>query len=639
MGQGTDRNIVDPGFGDRPHVLQGHAAGGLEPSPTMHQAHRLGQHFNAHVVQQEARNARVERFPDVLQRSGFDLDLEGGPGAPRPPDGLRKGAGEVHVVVLDQDHVVEAEAMVGAASPGDGEFVKGAQPRGRLSGIENPGVRAGDGIDESAGQRGDSRHPPQEVEGCPFRCEDCARRALDLGQECARRHALAFLHSRRELDSRIVLAEHRSGHVQPGDDTVLFGNQMGAGPAIRGHNSSRGHIATADVLRKGETYGVLQTLFQHASLSIIVYPDEPGPATGRSRGRPGLAERRENDAGGGLQERTIVSPPTSEVQRMNASPARSPSQVQPVAKKILDNLERVVVGKPHALELVLTGLLCQGHVLIEDVPGVGKTILARALAQSLGCTFSRVQFTPDLLPSDITGTSVFDPQSRQFQFRPGPLMAQVVLADEINRATPKTQSALLEAMEERQITIDGVAHVLPEPFMVIGTQNPIEYEGTFPLPEGQLDRFLLRIRLGYLSKDEEIEMAERQLLDHPLKTLKAVVTQQQVTAMQAAIKRVHVSPAVKRYIVDLIFATRDLEAVYLGSSPRGTLGLFRGSQALAALQGREFVLPDDVKALAEPVLAHRIILDPASRMRSSTAEQVVTRVLQTVPIPDPEPSP
>lgn len=324
---------------------------------------------------------------------------------------------------------------------------------------------------------------------------------------------------------------------------------------------------------------------------------------------------------------------------MNASPARSPSQVQPVAKKILDNLERVVVGKPHALELVLTGLLCQGHVLIEDVPGVGKTILARALAQSLGCTFSRVQFTPDLLPSDITGTSVFDPQSRQFQFRPGPLMAQVVLADEINRATPKTQSALLEAMEERQITIDGVAHVLPEPFMVIGTQNPIEYEGTFPLPEGQLDRFLLRIRLGYLSKDEEIEMAERQLLDHPLKTLKAVVSQQQVTAMQAAIKRVHVSPAVKRYIVDLIFATRDLEAVYLGSSPRGTLGLFRGSQALAALQGREFVLPDDVKALAEPVLAHRIILDPASRMRSSTAEQVVTRVLQTVPIPDPEPSP
>jgi MoxR-like ATPase len=319
---------------------------------------------------------------------------------------------------------------------------------------------------------------------------------------------------------------------------------------------------------------------------------------------------------------------------MNPSSGSDPSRVHPLTQQLLDNLGRVVVGKRRELELVLTGLLAQGHLLIEDVPGVGKTMLARALAQSLGCTFSRIQFTPDLLPSDITGTSVFNPRSREFEFRPGPLMAQIVLADEINRATPKTQSALLEAMEERQITIDGIAHPLPRPFLVIGTQNPIEYEGTFPLPEGQLDRFLLRVRLGYLSKAEEVEMAERQQFEHPLASLPAIISESQLEAAQEAVKNVHLSPSVKRYIVDLIFATRDLEGVYLGSSPRGTLGLFAGSQALAAIRGRDYVLPDDVKSLAEPVLAHRIILDPAARMRASSPQQVIARLLDQVPLPD-----
>jgi MoxR-like ATPase len=322
---------------------------------------------------------------------------------------------------------------------------------------------------------------------------------------------------------------------------------------------------------------------------------------------------------------------------MNPPPSVEPASVQPLAQKIINNTERVIVGRRRELELVLAGLLCQGHLLIEDVPGVGKTVLSRSLARSLGCTFSRIQFTPDLLPSDITGTSVFNPQNRQFEFRPGPLMAQIVLADEINRATPKTQSALLEAMEERQITIDGISHALPRPFLVIATQNPIEYEGTFPLPEAQLDRFLLRIRLGYLSKDEEIDMAERQQFDHPLTTLAAVVGQEELAGLQKAVRHVFVSPAVKRYIVDLTFSTRDLDSVYLGASPRGTLGLYRGSQALAALRGRDHVLPDDVKALAEPVLAHRIIVDPTARMRGMSASQVVARLLEQVPLPDAAP--
>jgi MoxR-like ATPase len=310
--------------------------------------------------------------------------------------------------------------------------------------------------------------------------------------------------------------------------------------------------------------------------------------------------------------------------------------VQQLGQQLRDNLGRVILGKPRELELLLVGLLCQGHVLIEDVPGVGKTVLARGLAQSLGCSFSRIQFTPDLLPSDITGSSIFNQQTHQFEFRAGPLMAQIVLADEINRATPKTQSALLEAMEERQMTVDGVARPLPDPFMVIATQNPIEYEGTFPLPEAQLDRFLLRLRLGYLPKDQEIAMMERQQFEHPLRGLQAVASQAQLLDIQAAVKHVHVSEPVKRYIADLTAATRGLEGIYLGASPRGSLGLFRAGQALAALRGREYVLPDDVKALAEPVLAHRLIVDPAARMRSLHAAEVVADLLQQIPLPDAE---
>jgi MoxR-like ATPase len=309
-------------------------------------------------------------------------------------------------------------------------------------------------------------------------------------------------------------------------------------------------------------------------------------------------------------------------------------EVQAQSHKIIDNLETVIVGKRRELELVLIGLLCQGHILIEDVPGVGKTILARSLAQSLGCTFSRIQFTPDLLPSDITGSSIFNQQTRQFEFRPGPIIGQIVLADEINRATPKTQSALLEAMEERQITIDGVVHALPQPFMVIGTQNPIEYEGTFPLPEAQLDRFLLRVSLGYLSKREEIRMIEDQQFTHPIQSVNTVVSAEDLLALQEAVKHVFVSDAIKQYVVDLTFATRENDSLYLGSSPRGSLGLFRTGQAYAALQGRDYVLPDDIKALAEVVLAHRVMVNPSARLKQVTPKRVIGDVLQRVPLPD-----
>ncbi len=309
-------------------------------------------------------------------------------------------------------------------------------------------------------------------------------------------------------------------------------------------------------------------------------------------------------------------------------------EVQAQSRKIVDNLETAIVGKRRELELVWIGLLCQGHVLIEDVPGVGKTILARSLAQSLGCSFSRIQFTPDLLPSDITGSSIFNQQTRQFEFRPGPIIGQIVLADEINRATPKTQSALLEAMEERQITIDGVVHRLPQPFMVIGTQNPIEYEGTFPLPEAQLDRFLLRVSLGYLTKREEIRMIEDQQFAHPLQSLNAVVSAEELLALQEAVKHVFVSEAVKQYVVDLTFSTRENDSLYLGSSPRGSLGLFRTGQAYAAMQGRDYVLPDDIKALAETVLAHRVMVNPSARLKQVTPKRVIGDLLLRLPVPD-----
>lgn len=308
-------------------------------------------------------------------------------------------------------------------------------------------------------------------------------------------------------------------------------------------------------------------------------------------------------------------------------------QVQNIAEQLITNIEKVIIGKRESVELTIIGLLTQGHLLIEDVPGVGKTMLARTLARSLGCAFNRLQFTPDMLPSDVTGVSIFNQVSREFEFRPGPIMAQIVLADEINRATPKTQSALLEAMQERTITVDGQTHALPQPFMVLGTQNPIEYEGTFPLPEAQLDRFLMRVRLGYLKREDEIAVLTSQQSHHPLDDLQAVVSQAQIVSVQDQVSDVYVAEAIKRYIVDLARQTRDHNDVYLGVSTRGSLALFHACQARAALHGRSFVLPDDVKALARPVLAHRLILRPAARLQDVSAERVIDELVSTLPVP------
>jgi len=309
------------------------------------------------------------------------------------------------------------------------------------------------------------------------------------------------------------------------------------------------------------------------------------------------------------------------------------ADIQTIAERIISNIEKVIVGKRDSVELAVISLLCQGHLLIEDVPGVGKTMLARSLARSLGCSFSRIQFTPDMLPSDVTGVSIFNQVSRQFEFRPGPVMAQIVLSDEINRATPKTQASLLEAMEERQVTVDGVTHILPKPFMVLATQNPIEYEGTFQLPEAQLDRFLLRIRLGYPSLDHEIEVLERQQLQHPIDDLQQVVSLDELLDAQKAVKNVFVSVPVKRYMVELVRQTRQHSEVYLGASPRGSLTLFRTGQARAAVQGRDFVLPDDIKVLAKSALSHRVILGPAARLRDLNAEQILEEILNNQPVP------
>jgi MoxR-like ATPase len=301
--------------------------------------------------------------------------------------------------------------------------------------------------------------------------------------------------------------------------------------------------------------------------------------------------------------------------------------------RLISNLEKVIIGKRDALGLIVVGLLCQGHILIEDVPGVGKTMLARSLARSLDCTFSRIQFTPDMLPSDVTGVSIYNQQAREFEFRAGPIIGQVILADEINRATPKTQAALLEAMEEHQVTVDGVTHLLPRPFMVLATQNPIEYEGTFPLPEAQLDRFLLRVRLGYPDLTDEIRILDEQQFKHPIDSLQAVVKAQEVLDAAEAIKGVYLSQAVKRYITDLTRRTRQSSDIYLGASPRGTLGLARVCQAFAALQGRDYVLPDDVKDLAVPVLAHRIIVSPEARLRELGADRIIQDIIHAMPVP------
>ncbi len=304
-----------------------------------------------------------------------------------------------------------------------------------------------------------------------------------------------------------------------------------------------------------------------------------------------------------------------------------------VCEAILDNVGKVIVGKGKEVELALIALISNGHLLIEDVPGVGKTMLAKSIVKSVGCTFRRIQFTPDLLPSDVTGVSVYNQRTGEFEFRPGPILAQVVLADEINRATPKTQSALLECMEERQVTVDGVTYAAPRPFLVMATQNPIEYEGTFPLPEAQIDRFFMRLTLGYPSVEHEIEILERQQRVHPVDALEQVVDSAEILAAQQAIKEVRVDPLITRYVVSIVDATRKHSEVYLGSSPRGSLALTRAAQGLALMRGRDFVLPDDIKELAESVLAHRIIISPAASLREVTAREVLSEVMAQVPVP------
>ena len=315
------------------------------------------------------------------------------------------------------------------------------------------------------------------------------------------------------------------------------------------------------------------------------------------------------------------------------------SFIRSLVETTADNVERVVIGKRREVELVMTALLCKGHVLIEDVPGVGKTVLTKAIARSIGSSYKRIQFTPDLLPSDITGVNVYNQQKGAFEFRPGPIVAQMVLADEINRATPKTQSALLEAMEEAQVTIDGATHLLPNPFLVLATENPIDYEGTFPLPEAQLDRFLVRIALGYPGRQGELEMLDRQHQRHPLDSLHQVITVDDLKAAQDAVKSVHVAPSIREYIVSLVDATRKHDEVFLGASPRGSIALFNASRAWAAVRGRDFVLPDDVKFLAVPTLAHRIIVGPSARMQGYDSRGVMNDLLRTVPVPQATDSP
>jgi MoxR-like ATPase len=302
---------------------------------------------------------------------------------------------------------------------------------------------------------------------------------------------------------------------------------------------------------------------------------------------------------------------------------------------ILENMARVIVGKQPAIELLLAGLLADGHVLLEDVPGLGKTLIAKSLARSIGAGFKRVQFTPDLLPADITGFTVYNQQRGEFLFQPGPVMTHVLLADEINRTIPRTQSSLLESMEERQVTVDGATYPLPRPFFVMATQNPIELEGTFPLPEAQLDRFLLRVRLGYPDRAEEIAILARFQEQDPLRVLEPVASPEAVAALQEVRKTIVVSAPIREYIASLVRATRTSPALRLGASPRGSLALLRAGQALAGLRGRDFVLPDDVKCLAVPVLAHRLILREEERLRGETQERVVETILRQLPIPAP----
>ncbi len=307
--------------------------------------------------------------------------------------------------------------------------------------------------------------------------------------------------------------------------------------------------------------------------------------------------------------------------------------VKEVASRLRDNVAKVIVGKHKQIEMTVVGLLSDGHLLIEDVPGTGKTMLAKSLARSIGCSFNRIQFTPDMLPSDVTGVSIYNQKVQEFEYRPGPVMANIVLTDEINRATPKTQAALLEAMEERQVTVDGVTHPIPRPFLVLATQNPIEYSGTFPLPEAQLDRFLLRIRIGYPPRSAELEMLGLQKEVHPIEHLGQVIALEELLQAQKDIRKVRISNELAGYIIDLIEATRSHGEVYLGASPRGSLALYRTAQAVAAMDGRTYVLPDDVKRVAIPVLAHRIIIGSAAVIREVDARAVIEEIIRNVPVP------
>jgi MoxR-like ATPase len=322
---------------------------------------------------------------------------------------------------------------------------------------------------------------------------------------------------------------------------------------------------------------------------------------------------------------------TSDTSRAAATEAAT--AIREAAERVKANIKRVIVGKDDVIDLVLVALLADGHVLLEDVPGIGKTMLAKSISKSIGCDFRRIQFTPDVMPSDISGINFYNQKSGEFEFRPGPIIANIVLADEINRATPRTQSALLEAMEERQLTVEGVTQALPRPFLVLATQNPIELEGTFPLPEAQLDRFFMRIGLGYPAEDEEDEVLTRFEAGSPLEDLDAVITAEELVKLSAMVPRIYCEPSVRRYVVQLVQATRKHHAFELGSSPRGSLGLYRGSRALAALRGRDYVLPDDVKFLAPYVLTHRAILSSQSRLRGGDAAAVIKEIIDSVPVP------
>jgi MoxR-like ATPase len=303
------------------------------------------------------------------------------------------------------------------------------------------------------------------------------------------------------------------------------------------------------------------------------------------------------------------------------------------AARVVDEIEKVIIGKRDAVEGALVGLLCAGHVLVEDIPGVGKTMLARALARALGCTFRRIQFTPDLLPADVTGTSIYNQKLGEFQFKPGPVFGNIILADEINRATPKAQASLLECMEEGQITVDGITHRLPQPFFIIATENPIEYHGTYPLPEGQLDRFLLRLELGYPSHEQEVAVMERQIKQHPIETVGPVLSTEEVVELQGAIRDVYLEKSLKNYIVQVVEATRHHAGILLGASPRGSLGLMRASQATAAMAGRDYVLPDDIKRLAPAILSHRLILRPETKVRGIRPGGLIREILEETPVP------